>query len=420
MDRKGEFLVDELSDPLLTDCVKKFSKIYLDYNATSPLSPSVLEWLKCGDFLFANPASQHSHGKLAKKMMNQAKNSITGSFKFHEDPSIPLEHQDDRLLIHSGATEAFVTFAHSFFEFSKLKKKKLLICFSEIDHPAVTQLMNKNWGPHVSSYLLKRKINLCYDFDFIEKDLLEFKKNEPDAIILYHHLWVHNETGFVSPLEDLSRLRVSLGENFYIHVDAVQAPGKIRQWQTLKNADIYSFSSHKMGALKGCGFSFFRSSLPFLPLMTGGGQQENLRSGTENTMGVIATSLALKDLQSLDFDLKDQYRNRLVKYLSEKLSSMGAVVDFKNVASNTIYFYFKNLSSDFTLTLFDLHGIELSPGSACASGASKDSLVLKALNLHKFSRNGLRMSLPFTMNENLILEIESRLDDIFSKLEANP
>ena len=381
-------------------------RLYLDYNATSPLSQSVINWMKSGDLLFANPSSQHSDGKSSRRSVNEARALLYKTFSKDE--------KSTRLFFHSGASEAFHTLAYSFSETARLSGKDLLICFSRIDHPAVTALSEKYFGPHVKFLELKRDEHLHYCHGENFEALKDKKDNNPDLMILYHHLWVHNETGEVSPLEKLLPFKTIA--DLYIHVDAVQAPGKIPDWQNLGTGDIWSFSAHKFGALKGIGFTFMKSNIPFHPLISGGGQQGNLRSGTENIQGVKSISLALADLLKVDVKATAKMREKLVKFLENELKDLGEILHGEVMASNTIYFYLHNFTSDIALAVFDVNGIEVSAGSACSSGAAKASLILTQRGLQPVAKNGLRISLAFTLNEEDLNKIQDRLQLVFNKL----
>jgi cysteine desulfurase len=381
-------------------------RLYLDYNATSPLSQSVLDWLKSGEVIFANPSSQHSDGKASRKSINEARALLYKTFNMSE--------KDNRLFFHSGVTEAIHTLAYSFSETARLAGKDLLICFSKVDHPAVTALSEKYFGPHVKFLELKRDKHLHYLHQENAELLKDKKDNNPELMILYHHLWVHNETGQVSPLSELEILKKI--PDLFIHVDAVQAPGKITDWKELKVADAFSFSAHKFGALKGIGFTFLKASHPFHPLISGGAQQGNLRSGTENTQGVKSVALALSDLIKVDVEKTAKARDRLLRFIRHQLEGIGHVIDDKNMASNTIYFYLQDLSSDIALALFDINGLEISAGSACSSGAAKPSAVLLQMGLNSTAKNGLRLSMGFSVNEETLNKVESRLESVFNKL----
>jgi cysteine desulfurase len=382
---------------------------YLDYNATSPLSPSVIDWLKSGEVVFANPASQHSSGKNSRKIINQSKKDIFRTFNKSE--------KDNRLFFHSGATESFLTYAYSFSEVARKSKRKLLICYSKIDHPAVTSLADRFWGEGVEFFELSLKKNLSYDHQENYQSLQAKKKSDPTLIILYHHLWVHNETGFVSPLEELAKFKEFA--DLYLHIDAVQAPGKIETWRDLSVGDIWSFSAHKFGAFKGIGFSLMKRDLPFFPLISGGGQQEGLRAGTENPQGIMSISLALSDLEKVDISDTRIKKSTLEKFLENELQDLGAIIKSDKQNSNTIYFYLNDLTSDISLALFDLHGLMISAGSACSSGAAKPSAILTQLGHHAVARNGLRISLNFSVNDEYLKSLEHKLSAVIKRLRSS-
>ena len=384
-------------------------RLYLDFNATSPLSQSVITWLKSGEVLFANPASQHSSGKASRKVINETRTQIYSVFGQNEKSS--------HLFFHSGATEGIVTFAYSFSEWARLTGKELLVCYSKTDHPAVTSLAERYFGSHVKFIELKLKQNLEYDHAVNLKVIQDKKDNNPDLIILYHHLWVHNETGAVSHLDDLGPFKAI--QDLYLHIDAVQAPGKVPDWRHLKLGDIFTFSGHKFGALKGIGFSFFNKDISFSPLISGGGQQSGLRSGTENPQAVMSLSLAIQDLLKVDVKKNIVQREKLEKFIGHELSSLGGVISCGHKNSNTIYFFLNDLSSDIALALFDLEGMELSAGSACSSGAARPSIVLNHMGLLKVAKNGLRLSFDFELADASLVEIQKRFALVVDRLKKS-
>lgn len=385
-------------------------RLYLDYNATSPLSESVLNWLKSGDFCFANPSSQHFAGKASRKLINESRSQIYKTFEKSE--------KDTQLFFHSGATEGMVTFAYSFSEWARLNGKELLICFSKIDHPAVTTLSERFFGAHVKFLELQITQSLEYDHLNNLKVIQDKKDNNPELLILYHHLWVHNETGIVSPLEELISFKKI--PDLFIHVDAVQAPGKIPDWKILSQGDVFTFSAHKFGALKGIGFSFLSSKISYFPLISGGAQQGGLRSGTENLQGVQSLALALKDLEKVSVQAANDKRTSLESFLEEELKGIGGVISKLSSSrnSNTIYFYLNELSSDIALALFDVNGLMISAGSACSSGAAKASVIMNHLGFKAEAKNGLRISFAFDLSTQELEEIKSRLKLTFKKLKT--
>lgn len=384
-------------------------RLYLDYNATSPLSRSVTDWLKSGDFLFANPSSQHSLGKASRKQINESRLAIYKAFNLNE--------KTHKLFFHSGATEAFVSFAFAFSEYVRNHGKKLLICYSRTDHPAVSTLSSRYWGEDIAFQELKLRSDLSYDHDENLKLLKSFKDENPDLVILYHHLWVHNETGMVSPLVDLDAFKAV--KDLYLHIDCVQAPGKVPDWDQLSHGDIWSFSAHKFGAMKGIGFSFFRNEVSFSPLISGGGQQHGLRSGTENPMGVKTIEIALSDLKKVNVTETTKRKEELRIFIENELKDIGGVLKTPSQNSNTIYFYFNKLSSDISLALFDLNGLMISAGSACSSGAAKESEILLAAGKKEVAKNGLRLSLPFEVTPELLSDIQKKFSLVIERVRKS-
>lgn len=384
-------------------------RIYLDFNATSPLSTSVSDWLKSGEVVFANPSSQHSAGKSARKVINESR-----AYLFH---CFSQSEKDTHLFFHSGATEAFSAFAHSFSEWARLEGKDLLICYSKLDHPAVSGLAERFFGPQVKFYELKLN-GLEYDHQANFEAIKDKKDNNPELLILYHHLWVHNETGGVSSLAELNQFKTI--PDLFLHIDAVQAPGKVSDWKELNVGDIFTFSAHKFGALKGIGFSFFSKKISFHPLISGGGQQANLRSGTENPMGVQSVMLALRDLCSIDVPANIQKRKELEIFLQSALPGIGELISTRcrEQNANTLYFYLNDLPSDIALALFDLQGLMLSAGSACSSGAAKPSILMTHLGYKNQAKNGLRLSFGFNLTSSQLSLIKERFLVVCQKIKA--
>jgi cysteine desulfurase len=171
--------------------------------------------------------------------------------------------------------------------------------------------------------------------------------------------------------------------------------------------------------MKGIGFSFYSKNISFYPLISGGGQQNGLRSGTENPQGVKSVDRALQDLKSVDIDQNFLLRDTLEKTLIRELQGIGGVISGsgKKRNSNTIYFYFNKHSSDITLALFDLNGLQISAGSACSSGAAKASIIMNHLGFKEEAKNGLRISLPFISSESQLASILTKISFIISKLK---
>ncbi len=385
-------------------------RIYLDHNATSPLAPAVKSWLAKGDFVWANPASQHSSGKKASFELDTLIRELFDTFH--------LTSRTHQLIYHSGATEA-INSAFMGFWLAELARgvKPLFVC-SPLDHSAVkVQLARlKMLGAQTAELVINDQGELQVE-ESVEA-ITQAQKN-CNGSTLINFTWVHNETGVVWPLSLAERLKERTSA--LIHVDAAQAIGKVENcWQLSAKLDQYSFSSHKCGGLKSHGWSFISKEWPGQSLILGGGQQKGLRAGTENVMGAQALHLALAEI-------KQQWRPvdqkvliaELRSYFDERLQGKGQRVCAKaqELNLNTVFFVLERYPSDMSLPLFDLNGLEVSSGSACSSGAAKANANLERLGFCNLSRNGLRLSLPWGVSRDQLNELCARLDSVFVKIK---
>lgn len=364
------------------------NRIYLDYNSTSPLAKSVIDYLAKGDFSFQNPASIHQGGKSALKILNQSKDIIFKSF--HMDPT-----QYD-LIFHSGATE----FINTFFQF----QSDDLFIYSTADHKATLEQIGK--AQHKFEMQLNEHGDL--DLDSLRGAIKQHKENYPMSKILVNYLWVHNETGVVWPLDLIKEFKT---DNVYVHVDAVQSIGKVENWDRPQCGDVLTYSAHKFGALKGIGFSFIKKDTPLTPLIRGGNQQNQRRAGTENVMGVESIVCALKDVKySSELEkLRDDLESLINKKSHIEIIGVGAKYGRNN---NTLNFIDKNNKADLNLIKFDMQGIDLSSGSACTAGALEPSHTLCAYGKEEFAKHGIRVSLgPESLQDRS--EILNKFGQIF-------
>jgi len=354
------------------------NRYYFDYNATSPLAESVKSWLSKGDFPFANPASIHQSGKSSRRLMNQVRESLYSIFS--------LSESTHKLYFHSGATEGIGNIIRGFFELHP----QACFAYASTDHSCVYQHAQRLSKHGVE--VVELQVNAHGDLD---TDALNRLKKVNKKILL-NWTWVNNETGIVWPLDKALELKSSIPD-LSIHVDAVQAPGKIEDWQNLNSTlDAYTFSNHKYGALKGVGHTFVRADFDFCPIILGGGQQESMRSGTENTYGSYSSMLAIEELAK-NYNYKQSLE--CLKYIEkEVLSTLGEAGELVGSGSNyrnanTLYIVFYDVKSDITSVAFDLAGIEVSTGSACSSGAILPSRVLLKMGYNELqSKSAIRFS----------------------------
>ncbi len=373
-------------------------RIYLDTNATSPLAPAVKSWLAKGDFLFANPASQHTSGKQSAFALDLVRDSLFETFG--------LNQLNFDLYFHSGATEGVNTFA-----LSHSQDPESLFVYAPTDHACVRLQKDR--------FKKSCELKINDQGDLLLDESIQAIKHFNAKKIIINFTWVHNETGVVWPLRLAEILKEKTGAT--IHVDAPQTVAKIKDWNKLSShLDMYSFSSHKCGALKNHGWSFVRKKT-LSPLMIGGGQQGGLRSGTESTMAAMALKLALGEIQThWHFGQSQKIINDVRSFLDTHLQGIGARVSSQAqyLNTNTVLFYFYHIPSDQSLPHFDLAGLELSSGAACSSGAAKDSHVLKSLGIEKSAKNALRLSLNWDFSPHDWVKLQPRLLQVIEKIKA--
>jgi len=350
------------------------------------LASTVVDWLPDGDLLFANPSSIHSSGKKTKRYINESRKFLFKTFDLDESY---------RLFFHSGASEGINTLVKGFAQNHYARGEKINFVHAEVDHSCVYNLRDELelYGHKVTTF------GVCPSGDFDEEGLIQ-KVKSLKGPTLVNFTWVNNETGVVWDLSYLEKLKKET--NCLIHVDAVQAIGKIPNWKELSLfADAYTFSGHKFGALKGIGFSFVREDFQFCSMIRGGGQQEGMRSGTENTYGIYSLKLALEELiERENFDQLVQAKSLIENELVELLSNKGRVVarDAKNRNGNTIYMIIPGSKADILITAFDLAKMDVSSGSACSSGAVLPSRVLMSMGVdEEEAKSAIRLSFSYEL-----------------------
>lgn len=377
------------------------NRYYLDYNATSPLADKVKTFLGKGDFLFGNPSSIHQTGKASRKKINETIDFLYKTFSLSPD--------EYSLYFHSGATEGINTY----FKGIALKhfKEKIpsTFIFSNLDHSAVMSLEEDliSLGHEVVYFSTDKNS----EFDLSELIKLIQRKEVDGKKVFLNFTVINNETGVVWPLTLAEAIKDST--DCQVHVDAVQLVGKIENWKNLSSKlDVYNFSAHKFGALKGIGFTFIKKSSEFKSLLTGGNQQDGYRSGTENALGVYSVKLALEEM--LEFEPKNlrELKNDLQKNLESEFGDKLVFVNKNSKATNvnTLFLIVKDSKADQISMLFDLAQIDISTGSACSSGIFKENRILKNLGYDSLlSLSGLRISLG---PSNLLIQKEELFDRV--------
>ncbi len=335
--------------------------IYLDYNATAPIRPQVIDIMTDTMRAPANPSSVHRHGRAAKALVERSRRTVAGALG-----CFPTE-----LLFTASGTEANVTALRGF--------PPMPVAVAATEHASVLKTV-----PEAVRLPVDR--NGLLDREGLEKFL---QAQEGPALISV--MLANNETGVIQPVADIARLVHRFGG--ILHCDAVQALGKIPVDMTLLGADSLSFSAHKLGGPQGIGALVVSQKTPLRPLLTGGGQEGNRRAGTENVAGIAGFASAVECALG-DTSWQGALRGWLDALEAECIAYAGDVVIGKEAPRlpNTSCLRLPGITSEVQLMRFDLEGIAVSAGSACSSGRVEASHVLAAMFGEGAPQDAIRLS----------------------------
>ena len=375
---------------------------YFDFNSSSPIAKNVEEWLSRGGYPQGNPASTHVTGQRAQQEIDQVRDFLYATFG--------LSEQQHNLFFHSGASEGITTLLCGFDEGQTTHFFHL-----STDHSCIVKTAQKMevLGHHTHS------ISIDKNGHFDQEKLIEHIKSCPESVLLSCS-WVNNETGVVIPLEQLTQIKKKTGCT--IHVDSVQSVGKIPHWNQLASElDAYTFSGHKFGALKGCGFSFVSKAFPFNPLITPSATRP-LRGGTENLFGIISLKAALEELQQYySYEKQASAKNLLEQKLALLIKDAGEIIAPKSLRNgNTIQLILYNTQAQISTLAFSMAGIDIGSGSACTSGTPAPSHVLTAMGYSKnWAKNALRLSFSPQFQESDVEEYYQKIEPVLKRFIDN-
>lgn len=337
--------------------------IYLDYNATTPIAPEVIE--EMGPYIekyYGNPSSSYTFGKYNKDAIEKARKKVAGLINC--DP--------DEIIFTSGGTEsnnhAIKGVAHSF------KNKGKHIITSTVEHPAVTE---------VCKYLYTLGFEITYvkvdNYGMINPTDIE-KAIRPDTILV-SIMHANNEVGTIQPIQQIAT--IAKKHKIIFHSDAAQSAGKIKTDIKEFGVDLLSIAGHKLYAPKGIGALYIKKGLEISNLIHGANQEKNLRPGTENVMEIVglgkACEIARQGL-SKNFNHMLEMRNLLYNGLKNRVGEIIKINgSLEQRLPNTLSIAIDNVEAHSLASTIEKK-ILVSTGSACHSGSTEISQVLKAMN----------------------------------------
>lgn len=376
------------------------NRIYLDYNATTPMSPEVLDFYKDQLSLYANASSLHEDGRRAKKEIEIARKNVADLVNV-----LPEE-----IIFTSGGSESNNTVFNTMINLGK-KLGKNLIVTTEIEHPCVLEASKRlaDFGMEV--------VYLPVDeYGLVKED--EYKSALERNPLLVSVMTANNEIGTVQDIKKLAQLAHEKGALF--HTDAVQAAGKIpvdlKDW----GVDYATFSGHKIYGPKGVGALFVKTGCKIEPLIRGGHQEKGYRAGTYNAPSIAAygkaAELAKADIEHYTTHTK-ALREKLKNGLLEKIPNIKINGHPEKVLPNTLDVSFPGAEGEAILLHLDLLGVDVSTGSACASGSLEPSHVLMATGLGpELAHGSIRFSFGKYNTESDVDYILEKFPPVIDKL----
>ncbi|NQN92407.1 cysteine desulfurase [Streptococcus suis] len=374
--------------------------IYFDNAATTQTHPEVIKtYTEVATKIWGNPSSLHNLGTQATRILEASRRQIAEL----------LGKESKEIFFTSGGTEGD-NWVIKGVAFEKAHLGKHIIV-SAIEHPAVKEsaLWLKTQGFEVDFAPVNAQ-------GFVDVSALESLIRPETTLVSI--MAVNNEIGAIQPIQEISQLLADK-PTISFHVDAVQAIGKVPTEQYLKDrVDFASFSGHKFHSVRGVGIVYIKAGKKIAPLLTGGGQESDKRSTTENVAGIAATAKALR--LTLDKAADSQKQLAAMKQiLVDELSKYQDVTVFsgmENFVPSILTFGIKNIRGEVIVHAFEDHQIYISTTSACSSKAGKPAGTLIAMGVpQKLAQTAVRVSLD---DDNDMGQIEQFLT-IFKQIYHN-
>jgi cysteine desulfurase len=370
--------------------VKAVQRFYFDHNATTPVSPEVLEaMLPVLTEVYGNASSIHHFGQLARQRLDASRKQVADL----------LGAEPQEIVFTSGGTEAdnLAIFGVA------IGSKAGHVVTTTFEHPAVL----------AAAAQLDHTLVPVDGRGMIDPEAIRRALRPNTKVISVMH--ANNEVGTIQPIPEIARIAAEAG--VALHSDGVQAAGKIPVNAGKLGVALYSISGHKIGAPKGVGALYVRKGTALKPMMYGGRHERERRAGTENVAGAVGLGRAAEWItQHGDAENRRQgvLRDRLEQSILDRIPDTRVNGAGAPRVANTTNIRFDGIDSDALLIALDLKGFAVSSGAACSSGAPEPSHVLLAMGL---SRLEARSSIRFSLGRSNAIEqvdalVEALVDSV--------
>jgi len=376
-------------------------EIYLDNSATTRPSKSAIKAMNNAmETIYGNPSSLHRKGMDAEKIVRDARRYVAESI--NAEPS--------EIIFTSGGTESNNLGIRGFLERNPRLGRRIVT--TSIEHPSVLNLFDNLEGDY-------EKVIVTVDSNgFLQ--LEDVKKSIDSNTALVSVMAVNNEIGSVQPIMEIGKAVKALNPDTALHVDCVQALGKMEIDVKRMGIDLLSGSGHKFHGPKGIGFLYIRKGIKISPLLYGGNQESGIRSGTENVPAIAGMGAAVCDMmKSKDANRRkmELYKGSLIEGLKKNLTGCMILSDGPGYSPNIVNACFKDVRAEVLLHSLENDGIFVSSGSACSSKKKGSSHVLEAIGVPvEYIGGALRISFTWENNHDeiaiLINSLKKNVEEI--------
>jgi cysteine desulfurase len=373
-------------------------RIYLDYAATTPTRPEVVQaMLPYYSNAFGNPSSLYSYGLEARQAIEAARNKVAAA----------IGAKKEEIVFTGGGSEAD-NLAIKGVAFANGRKGNHIIT-SVIEHHAVLA---------TCKFLEKRGFKVTYlpvdKYGLVDPEKVRKAIREKTILISIMH--ANNEIGTIQPIAEIGE--IARKAKIYFHTDAVQTIGHIPVDVNELKVDMLAMSAHKFYGPKGVGVLYVRKGTRIVPLINGGEQEMGRRAGTENVPGIVGLGTAI-ELAGLEMAPEAErltaLRNKLIQGIPERIEKVQLNGHPERRLPNNVNFSVEYIEGESTCLNLDLEGICISTGSACSSAEAKPSHVLLAIGL---SPEKARSSLRFTLGRLTTAEDIERVLEVLPRSVA--
>jgi cysteine desulfurase len=352
---------------------------YLDHAASTPMRHEAIEAMAPFlDHVYANPSGSHRFAREARKALDEARDLVAET----------LGCQPGEVVFTSGGTEGD---NHAIL--GAVRRLGGVAVCPAAEHHAVLHCVE-----HVGGVVVRVNNVGTVDLEDLQRVLEEATEDKPVTVVSV--MAVNNEIGTITPMREVARVVRKYAPNAILHSDAVQAACWIDLREVTPLVDALSLSAHKFGGPKGVGITVIKTGKNLEPLIFGGGQERDRRSGTHNVAGIIATAKALEitDKTRVEETVRvAALRDRLVDEIFAALDGVLETVPRQHRVPGVAHLCFSGVENEALLFLLDQADVYASAASACASGAMEPSHVLEAMGIdRKWSNGALRLSFGHT------------------------